>query len=39
MINIIKLNNFSKLLNKEEIQKNILKVRKIIKKLNIKIVK
>lgn len=39
MINIIKLNNFYKLLNKEEIQKNILKVRKIIKKLNIKIVK
>lgn len=39
MLNIIKLNNFYKLLNKEEIQKNILKVRKIIKKLNIKIVK
>lgn len=39
MINIIKLNNFYKLINKEEMQKNILEVRKIIKKLNIKIVK
>ena len=39
MLNIIKLNNFYKLINKEEIQKNILKVRQIIKKLNIIIIK
>ena len=39
MINIIKLNNFYKLINKEEIQKNILEVRKIIKKLNITVIR
>lgn len=39
MINIIKLNNFYKLINKEEIQKNILEVRKIIKKLNIRVIR
>ena len=39
MLNTIKLNNFYKLINKEEIQKNILEVRRIMKKLNIKIIK
>ena len=39
MLNTIKLNNFYKLINKEEIQKNILEIRRIIKKLNIRVIR
>lgn len=37
--NTITLNNFYKLIKKEELKKDILKVRSIIKKLNINIIK
>lgn len=37
--NTITLNNFYKLINKEELNNNILKIRSIIKKLNINLIK
>lgn len=37
--NIITLNNFYKLINKEKIKKDILKIRNILKNLNLIIVK
>ena len=37
--NTITLNNFYKLINKEELKNNILKIRYIIKKLNLIIIK
>jgi hypothetical protein len=37
--NTITLNNFYKLITKEEIKKDILKVRNIIRKLNLIIIK
>lgn len=39
MTNTIKLNNFYKLISKEEIKKNIPEIRAIIKKLNIKVIR